>query len=48
MTNPKIHFSELISILNEFILDEHEKFLSKFLALFRQIDLDHDGIISNS
>lgn len=47
VTNPKILFSELLSILNEFILDEHEKFLSKFLALFRQIDLDHDGVISN-
>ena len=47
MTNPKLQFSELMSILNQFILDEHEKFLSKFLALFRQIDLDRDGIISN-
>lgn len=40
-------FSELIAVLKEFLLEEHEKFLSKFLDLFRHIDQDHDGIISN-
>ena len=47
MTSPKLQYSELISILNQFTLDEHEKFLSKFLTLFRQIDLDHDGVITD-
>jgi len=47
VTSPKLQYSELISILNQFTLDEHEKFLSKFLTLFRQIDLDHDGVITD-
>lgn len=47
MANPKVYFSELIAVLKEFLLEEHEKFLSKFLDLFRQIDQDHNGMISN-
>ena len=44
---PKINYSELVSIINEFMLEEHEKFLGKFLNLFREIDSDQDGVISN-
>lgn len=47
VSNPKVLYSELSNILKEYQLEEHEKFLSKFLDLFRQIDLDKNGIISN-
>lgn len=47
VSNPKVYYSELIAVLKEFQLEEHEKFLSKFLDLFRQIDRDHNGMISN-
>lgn len=42
----RIVFSEFLKILLDFQLQGHEKFLSNFLNLFKSIDADNNGIIT--
>eukprot|EP01112_Ceratiomyxa_fruticulosa_P008161 TRINITY_DN2109_c2_g1_i2.p1 TRINITY_DN2109_c2_g1~~TRINITY_DN2109_c2_g1_i2.p1 ORF type:complete len:665 (-),score=159.38 TRINITY_DN2109_c2_g1_i2:52-2046(-) len=45
-SSSKIQYSTFIKILLEFQLQGHERFLTQFKALFKQVDHDLDGIIS--
>jgi hypothetical protein len=45
--NPKILFNDFVETILGFQLAEHEKFLTKFLELYKLIDEDNDGVISN-
>jgi Ca2+-binding EF-hand superfamily protein len=42
----KILYNDFLKILLDFQLKGHEKFLSRFVALFRETDADHNGILS--
>lgn len=41
----RLLYSEFLKIILDFQLQEHEKFLSRFTLLFKQIDHDKNGII---
>ena len=43
----KINFTEFLETILDFQLGEHEKFLGKFMNLFKQIDSDCDGIVTS-
>ena len=42
----KLMYSDLRKIILDFQLQEHERFLIKFTNLFKSVDRDQDGIIS--
>ena len=42
----KVSFNEFIETILDFQLREHEKFLTKFMDLFKRTDIDGDGILS--
>lgn len=44
--NGKIAYSDLLKILLDFQLKGHEKFLSKFIKLFRRVDEDSNGVLN--
>lgn len=39
-------YSDFVKVILDFQLQEHEKFLNSFTTLFKQIDTDNNGIIS--
>jgi Ca2+-binding EF-hand superfamily protein len=41
----KFPFSEFLKTIMDFQLKEHERFLSKFIVLFRNIDVDRNGVL---
>jgi len=41
----KLLYSEFMKSILDFQLQEHEKFLSRFTELFKQMDQDGNGII---
>ena len=44
---PKVNYTDLMDTMIKFQLQEHEKFLAKFVQLFGKIDQDNNGILSN-
>ncbi|KRX10318.1 hypothetical protein PPERSA_02735 [Pseudocohnilembus persalinus] len=44
----KIQYFQFQKIILDFQLKSHEKFLKKFIQLFRQLDVDHNGIINEN
>lgn len=42
----KLMFSEFIKIVLDFQLKEHEKFLYKFIVIFKQVDQDNNGVLN--
>ncbi|CAG9322690.1 unnamed protein product [Blepharisma stoltei] len=44
--NGKIAYTDLLKILLDFQLKGHEKFLSKFIQLFRKVDSDNNGVVN--
>ncbi|EFC40818.1 predicted protein [Naegleria gruberi] len=42
----KVPFKMFIDVLLDFQLESHEKFLNKFVKLFREIDINRDGILN--
>ena len=42
----RVPFEDFLKILLDFQLAGHEKFLSKFRSIFREVDLDHNGVIN--
>jgi len=42
----KLMFSEFTKAVLDFQLREHEKFLYKFIVIFKQIDTDNNGVIN--
>ena len=42
----KLLFSEFQKTVMDFQLKEHEKFLFKFISVFRQVDADCNGILN--
>mmetsp|Transcript_25802 Transcript_25802/g.39660 ORF Transcript_25802/g.39660 Transcript_25802/m.39660 type:complete len:118 (-) Transcript_25802:388-741(-) len=46
MTRRRLLFQEeFMKVVLDFQLQEHEKFLSQFNRLFKQVDTDHNGVI---
>lgn len=41
----KLLYSDFNKIVLDFQLQEHEKFINKFVSLYKSIDDDRDGII---
>lgn len=46
MLKNRILYSDFLKVLLDFQLHGHEKFLEKFLQLFKMVDSDNDGIIN--
>jgi len=50
MTNvrqlPKLMFSDFQKVILDFQLEEHEKFLNKFTALFSEVDINKTGVLN--
>ena len=44
--NSKLQYSDFQKIILDFQLQEHERFLIKFTNLFKSVDNDQDGVIS--
>ena len=44
--NNKLKFNLFLKTVLDFQLKEHEKFLSKFITVFKQVDIDNDGILN--
>jgi Ca2+-binding EF-hand superfamily protein len=44
----KVNYSDFLETVLDFQLSEHEKFLTKFMELFKKFDTDNDGILSSS
>ena len=44
--NSKLQYSDFRKIILDFQLQEHERFLIKFTNLFKSVDNDQDGVIS--
>lgn len=42
----RIHFKDFLQAVLDFQLKGHEFFVQKFVKLFRRVDLDHNGILS--
>lgn len=42
----KLMFSEFMKAVLDFQLKEHEKFLYKFIVIFKQIDSDNNGVVN--
>ena len=42
----KLQYSDFKKIILDFQLQEHERFLIKFTNLFKSVDNDQDGVIS--
>jgi Ca2+-binding EF-hand superfamily protein len=43
----RLHFNfEFIKGILDFQLQEHERFLGEFNQLFKQVDLDHNGVVN--
>lgn len=42
----KLMFSEFTKTVLDFQLKEHEKFLYKFIVVFKQVDKDNNGVIN--
>ena len=42
----RILYSDFLKVLLDFQLNNHEKFLNKFIQIFRKVDNDADGIIN--
>ena len=42
----KLMFEEFSKCVLDFQLREHEKFLYKFIVIFKQIDSDNNGVIN--
>ena len=42
----RINYNDFLKLLLDFQLKGHEKFLSKFMGLFRRIDRDANGIVN--
>ncbi len=45
-TEPRLLFKEFLKAVLDFQLREHEKFLKRFLEVFRGVDLDGDGVLT--
>lgn len=43
---PLLNYSELLRILLDFQLEGHERFLSKFVRIFKQFDTDRNGVVN--
>jgi hypothetical protein len=43
---PLLQYSELLRILLDFQLEGHERFLSKFVRIFKQFDTDRNGVVN--
>ena len=39
-------YSDFVKVILDFQLQEHEKFLTSFTSLFKEIDLDNNGILN--
>lgn len=46
--NNKIYFKDLLYCICDFQMIQHEKYLHRFVALFKSADKDKDGIINES
>lgn len=46
MQEEKLQFADFQKIILDFQLKEHEKFLEKFIAVFKSIDTDNNGVIN--
>ena len=44
----RVPFEDFLKILLDFQLAGHEKFLSKFRRLFREVDSDRNGVVNES
>jgi Ca2+-binding EF-hand superfamily protein len=44
----RVPFEDFLKILLDFQLAGHEKFLSKFRRLFREVDNDRNGVVNES
>jgi Ca2+-binding EF-hand superfamily protein len=42
----KLLFSEFLKAVLDFQLKEHEKFLYKFIVVFKQVDTDNNGVLN--
>lgn len=42
----KLLFSEFLKAVLDFQLKEHEKFLYKFIVMFKQVDIDNNGVLN--
>ena len=42
----KLLYSDFVKVILDFQLQEHEKFLSAFTTLFKELDADNNGILS--
>lgn len=42
----KLPFAQFQKIILDFQLKEHEKFLEKFIVLFKTVDSDNNGVIN--
>lgn len=42
----KLLFSEFMKAVLDFQLKEHEKFLYKFITIFKQVDVDNNGVVN--
>jgi len=45
-THGKLLYSDFVKVILDFQLQEHEKFLSAFTTLFKELDVDINGILS--
>lgn len=45
-THGKLLYSDFVKVILDFQLQEHEKFLSAFTTLFKELDVDNNGILS--
>lgn len=43
-----IHYSDFVKVLLDFQLSGHDRFLAKFVKLFRQYDTDKNGIVNEN
>ena len=44
----RVPFEDFLKILLDFQLAGHEKFLSKFRRLFREVDADRNGVVNEN
>lgn len=42
----KLMFTEFVKTVLDFQLKEHEKFLYKFIVVFKQVDKDNNGVVN--